>query len=103
MAKLTLAANPTFKAQVAVPIPGDEPAMIELTFRHRTKTALDEFIKSREDKSDTESFMQMVSGWDLADEFNKENVEVLLENRIGAALAAYRAYIDQLISGRTKN
>ncbi len=103
MAKLKLAANPEFKAPVSIPVAGDEPAVIELTFRHRTKTALDEFIKSREGKDDADSFMEMTSGWDLAEEFNKENVVRLLENYIGAALATYRVYIDQLVAGRLKN
>lgn len=103
MAKLKLVANPTFKATVSIPVAGDEPAVIELTFKHRTKSALDEFIKSREDKEDAESFLEMASGWDLADEFNRASVETLLENYIGAALATYRVYIDQLVAGKTKN
>ena len=74
-----------------------------MTFKHRTKTGLDEFIKSREAKSDSESFMAMVEAWDLEDPFNKENVDLLLENFIGAALATYRVYVEELVGSRIKN
>jgi hypothetical protein len=103
MAKLKLIANPTFKSKVGIPVAGGEPVEVEFTFKHRTKTALDEFIKSRADKSDTDTFMEMVEGWDLADEFNKNSVDLLLENYIGTALATYRVYVDQLIQSKLKN
>ena len=45
----------------------------------------------------------MVVGWELTDEFNKDNVELLLENHIGVALATYKVYIDQLVQHRAKN
>jgi hypothetical protein len=103
MGRLTLIASPTFKSKVGVPVAGGEPVDIELVFRHRTKSALDEFIKTRAKKSDVESFMEMVEGWDLEDEFGKESVELLLENYIGTALATYRVYVDQLVQAKLKN
>ncbi|MBI4291326.1 MAG: hypothetical protein HY661_07605 [Betaproteobacteria bacterium] len=101
--KLKLIANPTFKATVGIPIAGGDPVQIEFTFKHRTKSALDEFVKSRADKGDAESFMAMVEGWELEDEFNAENVELLLQNYAGSALATYRVYIEQLIQARLGN
>ena len=103
MAKLSLVANPTFKAKVGVPVAGGESIDTVFTFKHRTKDDLDEFIKTRADKSDAESFLDMVSGWDLQDEFTPENVETLLQNYIGTGLAAFRVYIDELIGARVKN
>ena len=104
MAKLKLTSDPTFKALVQIPIAGGEPVPIEMEFRHRTKTALDEWIKSREGKSDVDSFLDMIVSWPgLEDEFNKANVELLLENRIGTALATYRTYVEELVGARTKN
>ena len=103
MAKLKLVANPTFSADVPIPVAGGEPVNVKMTFKHRTKDALDEFIKTRAEKSDAESFMAMVDGWDLEDPLNAENVETLLQNYIGTALATYRVYIDQLVQARTKN
>lgn len=103
MAKLKLVANPTFKGKVGIPVAGAAPVLVEFTFKHRTKTALEEFTKSRADQSDADSFMDMVEGWDLEDTFNKESVELLLENYIGSALAVYAGYIDHLVQGKVKN
>lgn len=103
MGKLKLVANPTFKAKVGIPVAGGEPVEVEMVFKHRTKSDLDKFMSSREDKTDVESFMEMVDGWDLEDKFNKESVGLLLENYIGSALATYRVYVDQLVQARVKN
>jgi hypothetical protein len=103
VAKFALKAEPTFVAKVAFPVSGGEPVDVRLTFKHRTKTALDEFLKTREARTDVESFLDMVVGWDLEDEFTRPNVELLLEHHIGVALATYRAYVDELVSHRRGN
>ncbi|MGZ9713900.1 phage tail assembly chaperone [Glaciimonas sp. GNP009] len=103
MAKLKLVANPTFKAMVGIPVAGGESVSVEFTFKHRTKTALDVFVQSRKEKSDSDTFLDMVEGWDLDDPFNEESAELLLENYIGTALAAYRVYVDELVQAKVKN
>lgn len=103
MAKLKLVANPTFKAKVGIPVAGDNPVEVEMEFKHRTKTALNEFIESRQGKSDIESFMDMVVGWELEDKFGLESAETLLENYAGAGLATFKVYVDQLVQARVKN
>lgn len=103
MPKLTLKANPTFDAKVDIPVAGGKSIPVVMTFKHRTKTALAEFTTSRADKTDEESFLDMVQGWDLEDEFTPENVGYLLENYIGAAVATYRAYVDELTKAKEKN
>lgn len=103
MAKLSLVASPTFKKKVGIPVAGGEPVMVEMVFKHKTKTALDQFILDRAGKSDTETFMEMVSGWDLEDVFSKENADTLLENYGGAAVATFRIYIDELRLAKVKN
>jgi hypothetical protein len=103
MAKLSLTANPSFKAKAGIPVAGGKSVDVEFVFRHRTKSQLDEFIKTRAEKSDADSLMDMATGWDLEDEFNQESVALLLENYIGAAVSVYRAYIDELVANRSKN
>lgn len=103
MAKLKLVANPTFQAKVGIPVAGGETVDVLMTFKHRTKSALDEFVNSRSGKSDAESFMEMVSAWDLEDEFTAANVDLLLENYIGAAMATFRAYVEQLVQAKVGN
>lgn len=103
MAKFTLNAAPTFKASVSIPVAGGEPIQVTFTFKHRTRTALDDFMKSRAGKSDTDTFMEMVEGWDMDIPYTQENVETLVENYLGAPLATYRAYIDELVQAKVKN
>ena len=103
MSKLKLVAEPTFTAKVGIPVAGGDAVEVLLTFRHRTKSALDAWVKDRGEKSDEDTFMGMVSGWELTDEFNTANVKVLLENYIGTGIAAYRVYIDQLVQSKAKN
>ena len=103
MAKLALNPAPTFHAKVGIPVAGGPPVDVDMTFKHRTKTQLDEFVKTSGERTDAESFMEMVSAWDLEDPFTKESVELLLENYIGAAVATYRKYIDELVQAKTGN
>ena len=103
MAKLSLKVNPTFTAKVGIPCAGGEDAEVMLTFKHRTKTALAEFANSRAEKTDVQSFMDMVEGWDLSDALTEANVAELLENYIGAAVATYRTYVQELTKAREKN
>ena len=103
MAKLKLVAAPTFSADVGVPIAGGELSTVRMTFRHRTKTQLQEFVESRGGKSDADSFMEMVTGWDLEEPFSRESVDTLLENYGGAGLAAFKVYITELVGARLGN
>jgi hypothetical protein len=103
MPKFALKAEPIFPAKVGFPVAGGEAVDVLLTFKHRTKTGLDEFLSTREGRSDVDSFMEMVVGWELADEFNRANVELLLENYIGVAVAVYKAYIDELVAHKKGN
>lgn len=103
MAKLKLVAAPTFRAKVGIPVAGGEVVQVEFSFKHRTRDALDEFIRSRAEKGDAESFLEMVEGWELEDEFNAANVELLLQNYGGSALAVYRAYVEELVGAKLKN
>ncbi|QRX82252.1 phage tail assembly chaperone [Glaciimonas sp. PAMC28666] len=103
MAKLSLIADPTFTVKVRIPVAGGEPSDVEMTFKHRTKSALELFIKSRAGRSDVESFLEMVSGWEFEEELNPASVELLLQNYMGTALATYRTYVDELVQAKLKN
>lgn len=103
MAKLSLKANPTFPAKVAIPVAGAAAVLVELTFRHRTKTELGEFVASRESATDVDSFMAMVTGWELEAEFNRENADELLQNYIGAGVCTYAAYLQELTKSKSGN
>jgi Ca2+-binding EF-hand superfamily protein len=102
--KLTLQAKPTFSADVGIQVAGEEkPVKVRMTFKHRTRTELAKFVQERDGKVDAETFLDMVVGWELEDQLTRENVELLLENYGGAAVATYRAYFDELMAARRGN
>lgn len=103
MAKLSLKAAPTFTTKVGIPVAGGAAVDVMLTYRHRTRKQMDQFNQERSARSDVESFLDMVVGWDLEDPFTPENVAELLENYIGAAVVAYQVYVDEIIKVRLGN
>jgi hypothetical protein len=98
-----IAANPTFVAPVDIPVAGGKDHTAKFTFKHRTKDELIEWRKSITGKVDTDLFLEMVEGWDLTEEFSKENVDLLLQHRQGVAWNTYMVYIEELGKHREKN
>lgn len=103
MAKFKLVPNPTFKAKVEIPVAGGDSIPVEFTFKHRTKKEVEEFIDTRKGKTDLESFLYMVEGWELEQPFDEEAADLLLQNYIGAGAATFRVFLDELVKTRAKN
>ena len=103
MARLTLNPAPTFKATVDICRPGLDTEKIEITFKHRTRDQMDEFIKQMEGMSIEDQVMAVASGWDLVDQFSLENVQLLAQNYITAPMAIRDKYISELIKAKEKN
>ncbi len=103
MAKLKLVPDPTFKAKVPIAIAGGPAVDVEFTFKHRTRTALEEFVKAQEGKPWTDTIMDCVTAWDLDEPFTKANVETLLENYMGSGPNIYLAYMEELAQAKQKN
>lgn len=101
--KFNLSAVPTFKAKVAIPVPGAKPVDIEVTFKHRTRDAFKEFVENLEGREDVDVILDIASGWDLEDAFDKDSLEELTQNYIGSARAIIETYIGQLTNARTGN
>jgi hypothetical protein len=101
--KFSLNANPTFKSKVEIPVPGDKSATVEFVFKGRTRTAFKDFIDGLKDREDVDVLMDIASGWDLDDAFDKDNVEVLTQNYLGAARAIIEKYLAELTSARLGN
>jgi hypothetical protein len=103
MGKLSIIAEPTFFAEVPIPVAGKGDVPIKFEFKHRTRDQLDAWLKAREDRSYLQAMMDMVKGWDFDDEFNEANVSTLLQSYIGTARAVANTYLDQLIKARSGN
>lgn len=103
MARLTLNPAPTFKAMVEICRPGLDNEKIEITFKHRTRDQMDEFILQMADMSIEDQVMAVACDWDLVDTFNLENVKLLGQNYITAPMAIRDKYIAELIKAKEKN
>lgn len=103
MAKLKLQPNPTFTAKVAIHVPGEEPAEVEFTFKHRNREELKSFAAGMKDREDVDIIMDMASGWELADAFTKDAVALLVANYFAAPDAIFQAYLQELTRAKEKN
>ncbi|WP_294833366.1 phage tail assembly chaperone [uncultured Gilliamella sp.] len=103
MAKFKLVADPTFKCKVLIPRAGQDEGEIELTFKHYIRDKLVELEDELKDKPMIDFVMKLVSGWSLNEEFNKENMNILLNNYPAAIQAITSTYYKEMLGQREKN
>lgn len=101
--KFNLSIAPTFKAKVAIAVPGGKTDEIQFTFKHRSKDDLKEFLDSLADKEDITLITDVASGWELDDAFDEDSLEKLTQNYPGSALAIFQTYMAELSGARAKN
>jgi hypothetical protein len=97
--------NPTFKAKVAITVPGqDKPAMVEMEFKHMSREAVREYFENLAGKSDAEALAVVVVGWSGVDEaYSQEALAVLLDNFPSAAASIFDTFRSELFEARRKN
>ena len=96
--------NPTFTAPVAIPVPGQGEATIEVKFKHMGKQGLQAFLDGAKDRTDIDSCSYIVAGWSgVSADYSPEALATLLENYHGAGLAILQAYFRELTGQRVKN
>lgn len=100
--KFSLTPSPTFKAKVGIPVPGAGVSDVEFTFKGRTREEFKVFLENK-DGLKIDAVMEMVSGWELDEPFDKEHVEQLLDNYLGAFDAIQTTYLRELTEARVKN
>jgi hypothetical protein len=90
--KLALLTAPTWKAFVALPVPGRDRAL-EFTFRHRGKDELQQFLEALKGMSDEQAVEAVLVGWALDDEFNADSIAALCQAVPGAGYAIVQTYL----------
>ncbi|HBC6230991.1 TPA: hypothetical protein KEW28_002784 [Proteus mirabilis] len=100
MPKFTLVPNPTFKANVKIPVAGKEkPEVVTFTFKHRSVSELD----GMREKPISEFFERIIADWAIEEPYNKENLNILLDNYPSASRAISSTYYNELLGNREKN
>lgn len=89
-----LGTGPTFELTVDIPRPGHEPARIRFAFRYRGRAELHELTARLEKLEDSRAVGEVITGWDLEDEFTAQNIRALCETLPGAGYAIVQAYLD---------
>jgi hypothetical protein len=103
--------SPSFSAPVLLTVPGqDEPAQIEISFKHKMPDQLKSWMDEVNGKPVREVVPEIVDGWSLVlddndaeIEFTPENFKTLLANYAPAAGEIYLAYLKSLMESRVKN
>ena len=101
--KFSLTANPTFKAVVAIPVPGGKAADVEFIFKGRTRDEFRSFIDKLADREDVAVLLDICSGWELEDAFDEANVTLMTQSYMGAARAITEKYMSELMAARQGN
>lgn len=100
--KFVLGKLPDFDLPVDfVMVNGDESRIV---FKARHKSAEEiQALYNREDVRDGDFILELASGWNIEDEFNKENVDELIKYYPSAAFALSQTYMRALAGQRVKN
>ena len=104
MAKFKLQPEPTFKSKVKIPVPGEsKEAEVEFTFRFRDTDELQALFKRAAEQTNVKTAMEMACGWELADAFNEENMDLLHRTYIGALNRLIEGYWEEHTKALEKN
>lgn len=101
----------TFKATVSLTVPGSpEPAVIEITFRHKGREAFKAWWESIAGKSDAVILAGIIAEWSgpfdaegNAVPFSEDALAQLLDNYPASSQELLLAYRRELWESRTKN
>lgn len=94
--KFSLDPNPTFKAAVQIPVPGEGFAPVIFTFKHRDRKDFTELAETMEARDPIELLMDIACGWELDDPFDSEHLTKMTNRYMGAFRAVLDAYFSEL-------
>ena len=102
---LTLSPNPTFKAKVGIPVPGQEkPVMVEFEFVAMTRSELEQWGTDSKDREDDERVPLIVRGWVGVDKpFSHDALLTMLDQYPGSARAMVSVFYRELTGARLGN
>ena len=103
MAKLNFTTAPTFTLKVAIPVPGKKPADVEFTFKGRNRDEFQAYLDASSSKEDVDALMDTVTGWELENEFCREEVERMMLFYPASPRAIIQRYISELSGVRLGN
>lgn len=124
--KFSIKRDPTFTTDVFLPSPGQEPIKVSFTFKWMDRKALgqfhedrrnfgSEFLKKVEDGAqgaelakfaidfEVPQLKSIISGWDIEEDFNDENLQALVESGSELPAAIVNGYLAAYDKAREGN
>lgn len=103
--KISIKRLPDFKLRVKFVMPNDEEADIVFTVKHKTIAEMQGVYFTEDEKpaTDFDVAKAIVTGWDLEEDFNDENLQELFDLFPGITVSLINAYMQALIGNRKKN
>lgn len=95
--------NPTFSATVTFPIAGEKKASFEVVYKHKTAKEMDDFVERMKTMKDFDALVEIVVDWQVAETFNRESLQTLMDNYLGFARAAINTYFLEISGAREGN
>jgi hypothetical protein len=102
--------NPTFRARVALSVPGAAPGVIEVEFRHKGRTEFAAWWETIDGRNDADILGSVIAGWsDVVDgagmpvPYDIDALALLLDRFPAAAVELRDAYLKALFEAREKN
>ena len=108
MTKLSLTQKPTFTATVQIPVLGGGTEPVQFTFKAMRRAEFSKWLealtaKKDEAQKDEDVVLEIASGWDLEEAFDKKNVVELGELYPGSGRAIVAAYINEYAGAKAGN
>jgi hypothetical protein len=130
MAKIKLGSRPkNFSRIITVDLPEGGKGSVEMLFKYRTRTEFGSFVDSLLDKAgiavkdsseealkyslkkameatvdqNADYILQIADGWNMDEDFNRDNAAQLCDELPGAAQAIMDGYREAIITGRLGN
>jgi len=98
--KFSLTPDPHFNLNVGLPLPGADPVDVRFTFNHRGLKELARMTDELPKRPAVDVLMDILHGWELEDDFTRENVERLAQSYPAAPTVIWNAYFDALMGVR---
>lgn len=99
----SLEVDPTFPGTATIQRAGKAPAAITFTCKYRERAEFKAFVDNLNGRENVDVIMDIASGWDLADPFDKANITKLCDRFVSAPKAILNMYMDEITGARAKN
>lgn len=99
--------NPTFKTDVAISLPGDQPEWkIETEYRYKKKSDAVAWLAGLKGKTDAENLASIIVGWNeehAGVAYSTESLAEFLDEFPAAAVDFFETYKRELLEAKRKN